>query len=215
MKKTIYLFSGLGADERIFQKLDLSSYDPVFIQWIAPQPQESIVQYAHRLLAQITTVNPILIGISFGGMMAIEVAKYIETDRVILISSAKNQSEIPFYYRWAGALGLHRLLHPTFLKRTHLFTQWIFGTESDQERQLLQQIIADTDPLFLTWAIDQIVHWKNKTIPAHLFQIHGCSDKILPSLFITQATKISKGGHLMIFNKPIIIDDFITQACAT
>ncbi|MCU0467110.1 MAG: hypothetical protein MUF58_00795 [Arcicella sp.] len=32
--KPIYLFSGLGADKRVFEELDFFEYDPTFIQWI-------------------------------------------------------------------------------------------------------------------------------------------------------------------------------------
>jgi hypothetical protein len=73
--KNLYLFSGLGADKRIFQRLDLSGYAVNYIEWILPLEGETIEQYASRLLCQITAPNPTLIGLSFGGIMAIEVAK--------------------------------------------------------------------------------------------------------------------------------------------
>jgi alpha/beta superfamily hydrolase len=57
-----------------------------------------------RLSEQIIEVNPILVGVSFGGMIAVEVAKLIETEKVILISSAKTKHEIPQYYQFAGAI---------------------------------------------------------------------------------------------------------------
>ena len=38
----IYLFSGLGADERVFQKLDFSNYEVTFVKWIEPIQNEPI-----------------------------------------------------------------------------------------------------------------------------------------------------------------------------
>lgn len=105
MAKELYIFSGLGADEKVFQKLYFSDFSPTFIKWIAPQEEETIENYATRLLDQIRTTKPILIGLSFGGMIAVEVAKQIDTEKVILIASAKTQNEIPFYFRFAGQLG--------------------------------------------------------------------------------------------------------------
>ena len=99
--KTVYVFSGLGADERVFHKIDFSGYDVHFIKWITPQKNESIESYALRLTSQITKPLPVLIGLSFGGMMAVEVAKHIATEKIILISSAKSKNEIPFYFRTA------------------------------------------------------------------------------------------------------------------
>ncbi len=114
MTKELYIFSGLGADERVFQRLDFPGFSTTFIKWIVPQDKETIENYATRLLDQITTTNPTLIGLSFGGLIAVEVAKQIDTEKVILIASAKTKKEIPFYYRFAGQLGLQKLL-PTRL----------------------------------------------------------------------------------------------------
>lgn len=51
--KEIYCVSGLGADERVFQKLKFQGYQPVHIQWIEPKPGETIADYAQRLTTQI------------------------------------------------------------------------------------------------------------------------------------------------------------------
>lgn len=74
---TIYIFSGLGVDERVFRYLDFSGMDVRFIHWIRPLPDESIKLYAQRLRQQIVTDKPILIGLSFGGIIAVEVGRLI------------------------------------------------------------------------------------------------------------------------------------------
>ncbi|NQD70926.1 alpha/beta hydrolase [Sphingobacterium shayense] len=209
MKKEVYIFSGLGADERVFQKLDLSGFKTVFIRWIAPSPKETIENYAQRLLKQITTTKPILIGLSFGGLMAVEVSKQIDTEKTILIASAKTKWDIPFYYRFAGKLGLHKLLHTKILTKTNFITNWLFGTASTFEKQLLKQILADTDPTFMRWAIDKIVRWTNQTSPKNIYHIHGKSDKILPASFVTCDREIENGGHLMTLNKAEVLSKIL------
>ena len=72
--------------------------------------RNNLEHYGTRLLDQVTTAKPILIGLSFGGLMAVEVAKQIDVEKTILIASAKTKNEVPFYYRFAGHLGLHKLL---------------------------------------------------------------------------------------------------------
>ncbi len=143
MTKELYIFSGLGADERVFQRLDFSGYSTTFVKWIVPQDKETIEQYATRLLDQITTTKPTLIGLSFGGLIAVEVAKQIETEKVILIASAKTKNEIPFYYRFAGQLKIHRLLPTRILKSSNFITNWLFGASSTFDKQLLKLTIMD------------------------------------------------------------------------
>jgi esterase/lipase len=122
LTKELYIFSGLGADESIFQRLDFSGFNTNFIKWIVPNDKETIENYATRLIDQITSTKPILIGLSFGGLMAVEVAKQIGPEKVILISSAKTKKEIPCYYRWAGQVRFHKLLPTTLLKSSNFIT---------------------------------------------------------------------------------------------
>ena len=133
--------------------------------------------------------------------MAIEVSKLIETEQVILIASAKTRKEIPWYFRFSGKIRLHKLVPTWLMKRSNFLTNWLFGTTSKFEKELLKQILADTNPAFLTWALNCIVHWKNKESPKNIFHVHGTSDRILPSRFVTCAQKLKGGGHFMTLNK--------------
>lgn len=211
MTKELYIFSGLGADESVFQQLNFSDFPTTFIKWIVPHYKETIEHYATRLLDQIPTKKPTLIGLSFGGLMAIEVAKQIDTEKVILIASAKTRNEIPFYYRLAGRLRLHRLLPTKILKRSHFITNWYFVTSSASDKQLLKQTLMDSDPAFLKWAIDKVVRWKNLTEIRNLFHIHGTSDKILPVSYVACNVRIENGGHLMTLNKADELNKILKQ----
>jgi pimeloyl-ACP methyl ester carboxylesterase len=211
LTKDLYIFSGLGADERVFQRLDFYGFSTTFIKWIVPQENETIENYSTRLLDQITTTKPILIGLSFGGIIAIEVAKQIDTEKVILIASAKTKNEIPFYYRFAGQLGLHKLLPTQLLRKSNFITSWFFGTKSNFDNQILKQILIDTDPKFLKWAIDKVAKWKNQTPIQNIFHIHGTNDKILPLFFVKSNSIIKNGGHLMTLNKAEELNQILRQ----
>lgn len=200
-QRNLYLFSGLGADERVFQALDFSGYQATFIQWISPEPNETIEHYTTRLLEQVNVSDPIFIGLSFGGIIAVEAAKQMAADKLILIASAKERREIPWYFRLAGTLRLHFLLPARLLKSPNPVTNWFFGVRSASEKQLLKQILADTDPVFLKWAIDKIVRWRNRERPAPVFHVHGTHDRILPACFVRCDVAIRHGGHFMTLNK--------------
>lgn len=211
MTKEIYIFSGLGADERVFQRLDFSGYSTTFIKWIVPKDKETLEQYATRLLEQITTTKPTLIGLSFGGLVAVEVAKQIDTEKVILIASAKTKTEIPFYYRFAGQLGLHKLLPIRLLKSSNFITNWFFGTISTFDKELLKQILIDTDPTFLKWAIDRVARYSNQTQTQNILHIHGTSDRLLPLIFVKCNSTIKNGGHLMTLNNADELNQILRQ----
>jgi pimeloyl-ACP methyl ester carboxylesterase len=141
----LYIFSGLGVDERVFKYLDFTGFDTTFIQWIKPDVHENIEDYAKRLITQISTKSPILIGLSFGGMMAMEVAKHLQTEKIILIASAKTNKEIPFYYRWAGYLKLHKLLPAKLLKQHTFLSDWFFGIEAKEDKRMFAEILNDLE----------------------------------------------------------------------
>ena len=75
----IYIFSGLGVDQRVFDKIDFGNLDVEFIDWIEPLKNESLSDYAKRISQSLTDSNPTLIGLSFGGMIAVEISKILQT----------------------------------------------------------------------------------------------------------------------------------------
>jgi pimeloyl-ACP methyl ester carboxylesterase len=210
--KELYLISGLGADKRVYDFLNLKDYKIMHINWIAPLPNEPIEAYAKKIAGQIEATKPILIGVSFGGMMAIELGKLLETEKIILISSAKIRADIPFYFRLIGYCKLHRLIPSALLKSVSNLTYWFFGVTQQSEKELLKSIIKETDITFLKWAIAAIVNWKNKIELQNVTTIHGTNDKLLPNKkgnFI-----VDGGGHFMIVNKADQISKIIQQELA-
>jgi esterase/lipase len=210
--KTIYIFTGLGADERVFHKIKFDNYNAIHIKWITPLQNESIEAYALRLTKQITSSSPILIGLSFGGMMAVEVAKHIVTEKIILISSSKNKKEIPFYYKLAGKMRLHKIIRARFLVKANKITNKIFSVRSSEDKKIISSMMAASDVVFLNWAIDKIVHLKNVVVHKNLTHIHGTADRILPIRFVNADIIIKGGTHLMIMNKAEEVQQKILEA---
>jgi pimeloyl-ACP methyl ester carboxylesterase len=205
----VYIFSGLGTDERVFQYIDFSGFDIHHISWIAPLKDETIESYAKRIIGQIHDGNPVLIGVSFGGIIAVEVAKLIPTEKIILISSVKTRHELPFYYRLAGTLHLHKLLPLRLLKHPNLFAYWLFGAKERQYKDLLAAILCDTDNDFLKWALDAVATWRNEYKHTNLVHLHGTADRILPYRFIKKAIRVPAGGHFMIVDQATLLTNML------
>ena len=141
----------------------------VFVNWIKPEPGETMAHYAGRLKSQITTANPILIGVSFGSMIAVEIAKILNPVCTIIISSTLFSDDLPFLYRLAGKLKFIKIAPSWLIKSSNQLTQnFFFGTKSNSEKKLLSMIIRDTDINFLKWALGSILSWRNDEIPKRL-----------------------------------------------
>lgn len=211
MTKDLYVLSGLGADESVFHKIDFAGYTPTYIEWEIPGTKETIEHYAQRLAEQINTPRPILIGLSFGGMLAVEIAKIKAPAKVILIASAKTKDEIPPYYRALGKTKLHRLVPYRLLKRPGTWANWFFGAMSRSEKKLLKQVLYKTNTQFLKWAVDQILNWRNTTKVEPMYHIHGTADKLLPLRFVDCNFAVEDGGHLMVLGKAEAINDLLRK----
>lgn len=210
-QKEIYFISGLGADSSVFNFLKLGGYQQVYVKWLPPVKQESLQDYAGRLIEQIHTQNPIIIGLSFGGIVAIEIAKRIPAAKIVLISSITNRNEIPWYFRLAGLLHLHKLIPTSLLKHANFITYWFFGVQTRQEKTLLAEILHRTDPKFLKWAIDKIVTWQNRATLQNLVRIHGTADRLLLLGSAKPDYRIDRGGHLMVIDHATEISQTLLQ----
>lgn len=205
----IYIFSGLGVDRRVFDNIDFGGLNVEFIDWIPPFKNESLENYADRISRIITTDTPILIGLSFGGIVAVEISKIIKTKQIILIASAKNKFELPKFNQVSGKLKLNKLIPKSVFKKQNFFTNWLFGIETESDKQLLKDILNDTDADFFFWAINEIVTWKNEAIPENVIHIHGNKDHIIPFKNVKADFVIVGGGHFMTVNKAKEIQNII------
>src|SRR5688572_17543659 len=95
----LILIPGLGADERLFgaQAEDGLRFEvPPFP---VPERREDLPAYAARIARQFDFDGTCVIGgVSFGGMVACELAAICRAKCVIQIASCRNGAAIPWYY---------------------------------------------------------------------------------------------------------------------
>ena len=199
----IYYISGLGADQRAFSRLDfVKKYNATYLPWLQPQQKkEPIASYAQRMAKDINGENPILVGLSFGGIMAMEIAKLIPVKKVILISSCKTKNELPTQIKMAGQLGLDSLVPMTMVKNSKPIVYNFLGTKTKEEKEIASDFIDNLDPDYLSWSMRTISRWKNVDTPCPTCHIHGNNDMLLQSSFVEADHIIDGGNHFMIYNK--------------
>ena len=205
----VYFLSGLGADKTVFQFLNLDYCKPIFIDWIPPQKSESLPQYALRLKNEFIPDDAFLIGLSFGGMLAAEIAKQYPQIKTILISSSKTKNEIPGFYKIAKYLPLHHSFPGGGHKWLMMRMEKLFGLKNADSIKIYKELIKSSDPVFNRWAIDAIVNWSNTELPPNTIHIHGTHDHVLPYKNVKCNFTIKKGGHLMIMEQADIISQML------
>ena len=136
---TVYFISGLGADKRIFQKLTFpQNWIIKHIEWVDHSKDESLADYCRKLTAQIDTSIPFsLVGLSFGGIVAVELSKIISPEKILILSSISTSKELPmdrignFLLR---KLKIQQFIPPVLFKNVNAITYWIFGTKKTEEK---------------------------------------------------------------------------------
>lgn len=196
-KAHYYIISGLGADHRIFARLNLPK-NHTHLAWIDNLPNEDLSSYAARMAKGIKHENPILIGLSFGGIICQEISYQLPIKQLILISTVKAKREKPWYINFSGSIRLPNLLPTLFIKKTNSITNWIFGCKSDEEKELLKSYLFEAKPAHIRWAMIHIALWDSKPSTTPNFHVHGKSDKVLPIWRVKQDVKVN-GGHLALF----------------
>ncbi len=209
----IFFFTGLGADERAFSYLKIkTSLQQIYVAWLKPEKQEPLINYCHRLVEKYKIEEgDILIGLSFGGLVVTEINQYIRPSLSILISSASTRKELPLMYRAARRVNLHYLIPKSSLNKPNRLRYYLFSLKKPAQRQLFDEIVTHTDPDFVRWAMDKIVHWENSVRPKNLFKIHGTSDRIIPIHKASSDFIIKGGSHFLTWENSEEVSAIIRQ----
>ena len=197
-RKKIYLIPGLGSDGRIYSKLHLEKCDTTIIEFVPIFKKETLEHYAKRLSVKIDTTHAFyLIGVSLGGMCAVEMCKYLHPVKTIIISSSMTENEIPFRYKFERVIPLQKIFGGRFYKFMTNLLRPIVEPESKHDKQIFKAMVHDKDPKFMKRSINCIVHWKNKKTPPNVVHIHGTRDHTLPYRRVKDPITVIGGSHMM------------------
>ncbi len=209
--KTIYCISGLGADERAFSKLRIPGYQLKIIPWLMPGKNETIQEYATRMSAGIEEDHPVLMGLSFGGMMCTEIAKQLPVKKLILISSVKSSGELPAWMKLVARLRLHKIVPLKSSRLTEPIQNRMLGAASEEEKLIASEYRKKVNIEYTNWAVHEAITWKNDWLHPDTIHIHGDRDHMFPIKNIHPTFTIKNGGHFMIMNKAAEISRCISS----
>lgn len=214
MKKHIYFVPGTAANSKIFERLKFPSdkFELHYLEWLIPLSiNESIENYAQRLCAKVKHSNPILVGVSFGGIMVQEMSKLIPCQKIVIISSVKNKYELSKRLQFIKNSKVYRIAPIQFINSIEKLLTFFYGNKTAKRIEAYRIYLSIRDPLYLKWAIKQALYWKQeKTIPG-IIHIHGDKDPIFPITSITSCSTIKGGSHVMILTKAKIISSILLE----
>ena len=210
----VYFISGLGTDRTAFQRIKLpSGYEPFYLDWITPEQNESLAHYALRLAKSIQDEEYILVGLSFGGMVANEIARVNRPKKIIIISSLATSDELPWYFKSLGKLRLQKIIPGRFLK-TAAFLGKIMGVNSSEDKEIIYSYVRNADTKLIRWSLNAIVNWKQQERLPGLVHLHGRKDRLLPAKYTHPDYLIDKAGHLMVLNRADAINAILQKELA-
>jgi pimeloyl-ACP methyl ester carboxylesterase len=214
-KIPVYFVPGLAAGKEIFNFIDLpkEKYSKHYIEWLQPKSRkEPLKDYVLRMSKKIKHKNPVLIGVSFGGIIAQEIAKIVRVRKVFIISSVKNRSEFPRRLRIIKALKIYRLFPAKAFKNINIFNQFAFGKAMSKKAVLYNKYLNVRDETYLRWAIRSVLSWNQKYTSDNIVHIHGSNDPIFPIKYIKNPIVIKGGNHAIILTKSKQISHLIKES---
>jgi pimeloyl-ACP methyl ester carboxylesterase len=212
----VFLFPGLGADQRLFEYQTRALSEVVVPKWLEPLEGESLGAYAKRW-AESLEFGPedCLGGMSFGGQVALELARHLKPKCVFLIASHRRASEMSSLFKLQSRIlkGL-----PDRVVRSTLLSIAIPKLQSDENLQpevieLLRGMTEDMDMDFFRWSVSAAANWdyefKAHDFSMPIYQIRGEGDNVIPNPKPGESEVVKGAKHLINYTHPEEVNQWI------
>ena len=199
---TIYWIPGMCADAKIFEPYikDLSNFQHKVFNWYEPKSlNQDLSSYSDYFVSEIVDENPIIVGVSFGGLVALKMAKKVSFSKIILLSSMANYQAKPFLFKALHKMGLARIVSYLCASNLERFLTFYYGKKYSKQKKLYDTFLPYRNKKYLFWAFIQNIIWMGKTnLSPNLYSIHGENDEIFPIGQNHYDHLVEKASHVMI-----------------
>jgi hypothetical protein len=195
---------GLAASPTIFERIQLpvDLFEMHLLEWEIPLENETLQAYAKRIAAKVTHESPVLVGVSFGGVLVQEMKAFLQPQKVIIISSVKANTEFPRRFKIAKTTKAYKLIPTQLFENVESLMKFSFGSSIVKQRLVLyQKFLSVRDKRYLDWAIEQIINWDRNVIDPEIVHIHGDADEVFPPKYLKEFIPVRGGTHIMILSK--------------
>ncbi|MEL7340084.1 MAG: alpha/beta hydrolase, partial [Bacteroidota bacterium] len=149
----IYAIPGMGVDSRIFKELRLDQQIH-FLEWEDPfGERESLSDYAQRFARKLPNEPFILLGLSFGGILAQEISRFKPVRGIILLSSIRDESGLPWHMKLMQWVPYYQLSRGNWRIKTMPLWGPFVGLTDPEEIKFLQKVFAEFGVFYRMWAV--------------------------------------------------------------
>ena len=202
-KTYVYFVPGMAAGSEIFTNIRFpeDQYQTQVLEWLIPKKNETLENYSHRMSLRVTEPNSILIGVSFGGVVAQEMSQFLNLKKLIIISSVKTKHELPRIMKIAAKTKAYKLIPTSLVLSVDDLTKFAIGPKSKKRLALYQQYLHVRNEDYLRWALENMITWGRKEQLSDVIHIQGEKDGVFPMKYISDCKVIQNGTHIMILNR--------------
>lgn len=203
MKIPVYFMPGLAASTAIFENIVLpeDQFEMILLEWKIPLEKESLQEYAKRMCSEVKHENPVLVGVSFGGILVQEMSEFVSARKVIIISSVKSNKEMPKKMKFAKKTLAYKLIPTGLISNIEALAKFSFGESINKRLKLYEKFLSMRDKKYLDWAIENVILWSRSKPKENIIHIHGDKDDVFPPEYIKNYIPVPGGTHIMIINK--------------
>lgn len=203
-KIPVYFVPGLAAGPMIFEyiKLPEDRFETHILEWLIPEKNESLKDYTKRMAEGIMHEDPVLIGVSFGGLIVQEMGAFVKARRIIIISSAKSNKEFPRRMWLARKTKLYKVFPTRMMQNVDKIRKIVPGKNLITRRlDLYEKFLSVRDKKYLDWAFEKVIEWDRSEPDPSVIHIHGTADGVFPVRYIKNYIPVKGGTHIMIINR--------------
>ncbi|MES2811746.1 MAG: alpha/beta hydrolase [Bacteroidota bacterium] len=199
----VYFMPGMAASSSIFERIKLPEefFEVHLLEWFMPEKKETLQDYAKRMAEKVKHKEVVLVGVSFGGILVQEMAQFVNSKKVIIISSVKSNKELPRRMKIAKTTKAYKILPTSLLQNVESLVKYAFGDVIKSRLKLYETFLSMRDKQYLDWAIEQVVCWERNEIDENVIHIHGDADEVFPVKNIKEYINVKGGTHIMILNR--------------
>jgi pimeloyl-ACP methyl ester carboxylesterase len=221
----LVLFPGLGADGRLFepQRRGLPGVSVEVPPWIEPLSiNETVESYSRRMAALVAPAQPgdrlFLGGVSFGAIVALEVARYLHgTQAVLMMGGCRDTHAVAPLFRFA--CGMTRWVPSPILKLILYGSPAalvLFESLSWRHMRLYQTMINEGSASQIRWAAGAMPAYRSNGDPpgVRVVLIHGARVQIIPPKYVSPDYLIRNAKHLVNLTRPAEVNAILAADMA-
>ena len=190
----IYLLPGMTADFPIYARLLPLVAGASIAPFIEPLCDESLASYAARMAPRFAP-DCFLGGVSFGGIVALEISRLVRPRGCILISSIASPRQAPPWFRIGRALGGRN--SSRLLRLMGAAAALVPGRIRTSSTLRLAKL-SGSSGAWHRWAASAVLAWRPEgeyCFP--ILHIHGAADRTFPLRYVRPTIIIPRGRHAL------------------